>query len=85
LDMAILKDTKVAKISEAFDIQFRAEFFNVLNHTNLGIPQAGDISQASGPAVNGFLPTSYLKGVAGTFTSTVNPQRTLQFGLKILF
>jgi len=85
LDMAILKDTKVAKISEAFDVQFRAEFFNILNHTNLGIPQAGDVTQVSGQAVNGFLPLATLS-TAGTFSSpTVTPQRTLQFGLKILF
>jgi hypothetical protein len=85
LDMAILKDTKVAKISEAFDVQFRAEFFNILNHTNLGIPQAGDVTQVSGQAVNGYLPLATLS-TAGTFSSpTVTPQRTLQFGLKILF
>jgi hypothetical protein len=75
----------VAKISEAFDVQFRAEFFNILNHTNLGIPQAGDVTQVSGQAVNGFLPLATLS-TAGTFSSpTVTPQRTLQFGLKILF
>jgi hypothetical protein len=33
-DFAILKDTKVAKISETFNVQFRAELFNIFNHTN---------------------------------------------------
>ena len=33
LDASVIKDTTIKKISEQFDIQFRAEFFNVLNHT----------------------------------------------------
>ncbi|MGZ5529749.1 MAG: outer membrane beta-barrel protein, partial [Limisphaerales bacterium] len=30
-DVALLKNTKIPKISENFDVQFRAEFFNVFN------------------------------------------------------
>jgi hypothetical protein len=82
VDFAILKDTKVPKVSETFAVQFRAEAFNLFNHTNLGLPSTGLYSQ--GPVVNGVL-TGNVIANAGTFTSTFSPQRTLQFGLKILF
>ena len=35
LDFSILKDTK---ITEKLTVQFRAEFFNIINHTNFGPP-----------------------------------------------
>jgi outer membrane receptor protein involved in Fe transport len=82
VDFAIMKDTKVPKVSETFDVQFRAEAFNLFNHTNLGIPNGALYSQ--GPVVNGVL-TGTVNPTAGTFTSTFAPQRTLQFGLKVLF
>ena len=82
VDFAIMKDTKVPKVSETFDVQFRAECFNLFNHTNLGIPNGALYSQ--GPVVNGVL-TGTVNPTAGTFSSTIAPQRTLQFGLKILF
>ena len=34
VDFSIFKNTPVPKISETFNVQFRAEFFNILNHTN---------------------------------------------------
>ncbi len=34
----MLKDTK---IRESLSLQFRAEFFNIFNHTNLGLPITG--------------------------------------------
>jgi outer membrane receptor protein involved in Fe transport len=82
LDFAIMKDTKVPKVSETFEVQFRAECFNLFNHTDLGLPVPGLFS--SGPVVNGVL-TGTLVPSAGTFTSTVEAQRTIQFALKILF
>lgn len=38
LDGALLKDTRVTRISEQFVVQFRAEFFNVLNHPSFQNP-----------------------------------------------
>jgi len=47
---------KVSRISEGLNLQFRAEFFNLLNHTNfdlpdvfLGSPTFGRISSAENP------------------------------------
>jgi hypothetical protein len=70
-DAAVLKNTK---IGERIDTQFRAEFFNILNHPNFGIPTAGTFVQ--GGAVS---------ATAGTITTTTTFQRQIQFGLKILF
>ena len=36
MDVSLLKNTH---IGERVDVQFRAECFNVLNHTNFGRPQ----------------------------------------------
>jgi len=38
LDFSVFKNIAVRKISEAFNVQFRAEFFNILNHANWGGP-----------------------------------------------
>ena len=38
VDFSIFKNTHVTQISETFNVQFRAEFFNVLNHTNFLSP-----------------------------------------------
>ena len=38
LDMSLHKNFAVKKISEAFTVQFRAEFFNILNHANFAPP-----------------------------------------------
>ncbi len=37
-DMSLYRNFHVRKISEAFNVHFRAEFFNILNHTNFLSP-----------------------------------------------
>ena len=77
-DMALLKDTKVTKISESFAVQFRAEFFNVINHTNLGAPAVGGFSQGTAGGAT-------IASTAGRITTTSTNSRQIQFGLKLLF
>jgi hypothetical protein len=74
LDFSLLKDTAVPRISEQFRVQFRAEFFNILNHANFGQPAAGAF--VSGGAIN---PT------AGQITNLAVPMRQIQFALKLVF
>ncbi len=70
LDFSLLKDTAV---SERVNVQFRAEFFNILNRTNFGTPNAIVFSGAT------------LSGSAGLITSTTTTSRQIQFGLKLIF
>jgi hypothetical protein len=70
LDLALLKDTR---LKESAKLQFRAEFFNALNHTNLGTPNATVFS-------NGAISSS-----AGIITATATTSRQIQFGLKLVF
>jgi hypothetical protein len=72
LDFSLLKTTA---ISERFKLQFRAEFFNILNHTNFSTPNTIVFSSASA------LPSP----TAGVITATSTTSRQIQLGLKLLF
>jgi outer membrane receptor protein involved in Fe transport len=76
---------------ESMKIEFRAEAYNVFNHTNLYLPGTITGSQGSTTATLGTGATPSLADIAGgsptgggQITSTFEP-RILQFGLKILF
>jgi hypothetical protein len=66
--------TKSTEIHERLRAQFRAEWFNVANHTNFMTPNAVVLSSATV-----YSPT------AGVLTATSTTSRQLQFGLKLLF
>jgi hypothetical protein len=70
LDTSLFRNFKVR---EGTTLEFRAEFFNILNHTNFGTPNA---TVFSGTAVS---PS------AGLITSTATTSRQIQFGLKLMF
>jgi hypothetical protein len=73
LDASIVKDTHISKISEKFDIQFRAEFFNIANHTNFAPPVNNlEAFDNTGAPVDGF----------GVITDQQVSSREIQFGLK---
>jgi hypothetical protein len=69
-DMGLLKNFK---ITERWSTQFRAEFFNVFNHTNLNDP-AGSDGRANVNS-SGF----------GQITSITGNPRIGQLALKIIF
>ena len=70
-----LSATKNLHISERLGLQFRAEFFNILNHTNFLTPN--EVVYTS--ATSGISPT------AGVVTATSTTSRQIQFGAKLLF
>ena len=71
VDMALKKQFEVR---EGVVLQFRAEAFNVLNHTNFSLPSNTEIFQGSRFAT----PVDVAE-----VTSTVNRARQIQFGLKL--
>jgi hypothetical protein len=76
LDVSLFKNVSVPRISEAFKVQFRAEFFNVLNHPNFQSPLDNNyIFNQDGTPVGG----------AGSIDATTSDSREIQFGLKIFF
>jgi hypothetical protein len=61
-------------VRENLQVQFRAEFFNLTNRANFGLP----FSEV-------FNPNGFVEPQAGLITNTISPPRQIQFGLKILF
>jgi len=78
LDFSVFKNNRIPRISENFNVQFRAEIFNILNHANFApptVPDNTDLYNADGT------PT----GVAGLLSRTTTTAREIQFGVKIIF
>jgi len=78
VDTSLVKNTRIPRISETFNLEFRAELFNVLNHVNYGtLPKSNTFvfnqngSAASAPGV--------LVG------PTAGSSRQAQFALKAIF
>jgi outer membrane receptor protein involved in Fe transport len=74
-DYSVVKDTP---IKEKMHLQFRAEFFNILNHSNFGLPNASAFVQT---ANGGGAPNPTF----GKITTTTTNSRQIQFALKLLF
>jgi hypothetical protein len=72
LDFSAVKNSR---ITERLGLQFRAEFFNILNHTNFLAPN--EVVYTS--ATSGISPT------AGLVTATSTTSRQIQFGAKLQF
>ena len=60
-------------------MQFRAEFFNVFNHTNLGLPVTG----IGGGSL--FVGGGGRNAAAGQILTFSGPPRRIQFALEFLF
>jgi hypothetical protein len=63
---------------ERLNVEFRAELYNIFNHTNLYLPSGG-MGSASGTAV-----VNNPASGSGTVTGTFEP-RIVQFGLKVIY
>src|SRR5256884_8927356 len=72
LDLALAKRLS---LSERFSAQFRADFFNVLNHTNFNTPNTIVFTSAAGGPSQ----------TAGVITATSTSSRQIQLGLKLLW
>ncbi len=80
LDLSVFKNTT---IHERLRAQFRAEFFNVLNHANFTTPNP--VVYSSGPTPKAPTAAAALSPTAGVISATSTTSRQVQFGLKLLF
>jgi hypothetical protein len=80
LDLSLAKSTT---IHERLRAQFRAEFFNVLNHSNFTTPNP--VVYSSGPTPKTPTAEAAVSPTAGVISATATTSRQIQFGLKLLF
>ena len=80
--------TKNFKFGERLTTQFRAEFFNILNHPNFANPFGGQNGYAHNDPSSS---STFGCGCATPDSAAANPvigsggSRAIQFGLKLLF
>jgi hypothetical protein len=72
IDGSLMKNTAVR---ERLNLQFRAEFFNVLNHANFATPNTIVFTSAGSAPVN----------TAGMINATSTSSRQIQLGLKLIW
>ena len=86
LDLSV---TKVFKFKERLTTQFRAEFFNILNHPNFANPYGGPGGPTSSLDPSGGAPFAFSSATPDAASS--NPvlgsggSRAIQLGLKLIF
>jgi Carboxypeptidase regulatory-like domain/TonB dependent receptor/TonB-dependent Receptor Plug Domain len=77
-DFSVFKNNYIKRISESFNVQFRAELFNVLNHANFAVPVTPDNTDV-------FNGNGGPTGTAGGLTSTSTTAREIQFAMKVMW
>jgi hypothetical protein len=78
VDLSFFKNNPIRRISENFNVQFRAEIFNVLNRANFALPfnpTDTDIFDETGASNDS----------AGLIKSTTTKARIVQFALKVIW
>ncbi|MBI4481125.1 MAG: hypothetical protein HY651_13990, partial [Acidobacteria bacterium] len=93
LNLSIVKDTALPMLGESGSLQFRAEFFNILNMVSWNNPSGTVFSPITADNnTNVFLDSSCSciaprigNNIPGRINSTASRPREIQFALKILF
>ena len=80
MDFSVHKVFPVRRISEQFNIQFRAEIFNIFNHSNFVPPQP-----CSGDCNSGVLNGDGTQAGVGNISLLAGQPRDVQFALKFQF
>ncbi len=76
VDFSMFKNNYIPGISETFNVQFRADFFNILNRANFAAPIDNEtlFTQAGAPVAG-----------AGAIDQTSTTSRQIQFALKVIW
>jgi hypothetical protein len=78
LDFSVFKNNYIRKISESFNVQFRAEMFNILNHADFALPVSPDNTDIFDSSGNQL-------ATAGLLKKTTESSREIQFALKVVW
>ena len=76
-DMSLVKNTHVTRISEAFNVQFRVEVFNIFNHANFNSPTGHNVIFGGSGSLAG--------SQVGQTDSTATTSRQMQLALKFMW
>jgi hypothetical protein len=77
MDFSAFKNNYIPRISENFNVQFRAEIFNLINHANFAPPTTPDNTDI-------FDPTGAI-GAPGLLSRTTTTAREIQFAVKVIW
>jgi hypothetical protein len=77
LDVSLFKNNYVKRISEQFNVQFRMEVFNILNHANFNPPTSNNQIFNSDGSTGGLTP--------GLLDTTATTSRQIQFAVKVIW
>jgi hypothetical protein len=80
MDFSIFKNFD---IKERLKMQFRTEFFNVLNHPNFNAPNFGGNGVVAVSGAGNFTSSNF--GEIGSTRDAPYDPRQIQFALKLLF
>jgi len=80
LDFSVFKDFQ---LSDRFRLQFRSEFFNILNHPTFNAPGFGGNGVIAIPGSTDFLNSAF--GEIGSTRFPFNDPRQIQFALKLYY
>ena len=79
VDLSLIKNIRLSRISDSVNLQLRVEAFNVFNHTNFQAP-TNNFTFGGRLGFNQESP-----GTAGLLDSTATPSRQVQLGARVIF
>src|SRR5579872_6595417 len=80
LDFSLFREIK---LTERFRLEFRSEFFNILNHPNFNAPNFGGNGVVAVPGSGNFTSSSF--GEIGSTRDAPYDPRQIQFALKLYY